>query len=57
MKHIYKCNNCNKYTMKEICDCGDKAIVAKPLKYSQQDRLANYRRIAKHNEYINRGFL
>ena len=57
MRHIYKCMKCRKYTMKEICDCGSTALVAKPLKYSVDDKLASYRRTAKHDDYINRGLL
>lgn len=59
MRHIFKCNVCNKYTMKEACDCGSTAINPKPLKYSPDDKLnlAEYRRKAKINEYSNRGLL
>ena len=57
MKHIHKCKNCNKYTMKEACDCGSKALVAKPLKYSPDDRLSHYRRKAKLEDYKSRGIL
>lgn len=48
---------CKKYTMKEICDCGNSALIAKPLKYSVDDKLASYRRMAKHEEYLKRGLL
>jgi len=57
MKHIYKCSKCNNYTMKEICKCGNKTIIPKPLKYSPDDRLGAYRRKIKLNEYMNRGLL
>ena len=57
MKHIHKCKNCNKYTMKEACDCGSRALVAKPLKYSPDDRLTHYRRKAKLEDYKSRGVL
>lgn len=43
--------------MKEICNCGDKAVIARPLKYSADDRLAPYRRKAKIQEYAARGLL
>ncbi len=43
--------------MKEICDCGNKALLSKPIKYSQDDRLGPYRRKAKIGEYHNRGLL
>jgi rRNA maturation protein Nop10 len=57
MKHIFKCNACNKYTMKEVCGCGSRTINPKPLKYSPGDKLDNYRRKAKYSEYVSRGLL
>lgn len=57
MKHIYKCDKCSKYTMKETCDCGARTLLSRPIKYSPDDRLGNYRRMAKIKEYIGRGLL
>ena len=57
MKHIYKCNACNKYTMSEICSCGAKTAAAKPLKYSPEDKYAFYRRKAKSEQYSSRGLI
>ena len=57
MKHIFKCVKCNKYTMKEVCKCGNKTLLAKPLKYSPDDRFIAYRRKAKTDEYARRGLL
>ena len=57
MRHIYKCMKCRKYTMKETCGCGNAALIAKPMKYSVDDKLASYRRRAKHDEYMKRGLL
>lgn len=57
MRHIFKCTNCNKYTMKEICDCGNKTITPRPLKYAPNDKLGQYRRKAKLDEYAKRGLL
>jgi H/ACA ribonucleoprotein complex subunit 3 len=57
MKHILKCAKCNKYTMKEICGCGSKTLVAKPLKYSPEDKFSSYRRKAKLNEYAGKGLI
>jgi len=57
MRQIFKCSNCNKYTMKEICDCGNKTTVPRPLKYSPNDRFSSYRRKAKIHEYACRGLL
>ena len=57
MRHIYKCMKCKKYTMEETCGCGSTTLIAKPLKYSVDDKLASYRRMAKHEEYLKRGLL
>ena len=57
MRHIYKCAKCSRYSMKEACSCGSVALVAKPVKYSVDDKLANYRRLAKHGEYAERGLI
>jgi rRNA maturation protein Nop10 len=37
--------------MKEICDCGNKTLPAKPVRYSAEDRFAYYRRKAKTGHY------
>lgn len=57
MRHIFKCANCNKYTMKEICGCGSSTRATKPVKYSSEDKLAAYRRKAKTDDYKMRGLL
>jgi len=36
--------------MKDVCDCGSKAINPKPAKYSPEDQYGSYRRKAKRNE-------
>lgn len=57
MRQIFKCNGCNKYTMKEVCGCGNKTMAPRPLKYSPDNRLSSYRRKAKLNEYAQRGLI
>ena len=57
MRHIFKCNNCNKYTMKETCDCGNGTLLQKPLKYTPDDKMEVYRRKAKLDVYAKRGLL
>ncbi len=57
MKRIFKCTKCNKYTMKETCDCGNKTLLSRPLKYTPNDKFAVYRRKAKLGEYARRGLL
>lgn len=43
--------------MKEVCDCGNKTLLANPLKYSPEDKLGFYRRKAKIDEYLSRGLI
>ena len=57
MRHIYKCANCSRYTMKETCSCGSRALEPKPMKYSPDDKMVHYRRKAKLEEYKSRGLL
>lgn len=57
MKHVYKCLNCDKYTMKETCDCNRKTMLARPVRYSDEDKFASYKRRAKIEDYKNRGLL
>ncbi|MBI2647003.1 ribosome biogenesis protein [Candidatus Woesearchaeota archaeon] len=57
MRHIYKCTNCNNYTMKEICSCGNKSLHIGALKYKPNDRIASYRRKAKQSEYVKRSLI
>jgi len=49
MKILY-CKKCNKYTLKENCSCGEKAITTKPAKFSPEDKYGEYRRIAKKQQ-------
>ena len=42
MKHILKCQKCDKYTLSNKCDCGGKAIENKPPKYSPEDKYGAY---------------
>jgi H/ACA ribonucleoprotein complex subunit 3 len=57
MKHILKCTGCGKYTMKEQCSCGGKAVTPKPPKYSPDDKYADYRRQAKKQGLAEKGLL
>lgn len=50
MKHILKCTKCGVYTMKEKCECGERAVSPKPVKYSADDKFGKYRRIAKKRQ-------
>ena len=57
MRHILKCAECGKYSMKDLCACGNRTLAAKPLKFSLDDRFSSYRRKAKLGEYSNRGLI
>jgi len=57
MKHILKCSKCGKYTMKQVCECGGKAVLSKPPKYSPEDKYGHYRRKVKKPELIKKGLL
>lgn len=57
MKELLKCGKCGKYTMKEECACGGKAITPKPAKFSPEDKYGKYRRQAKSGELEKRGLL
>ena len=46
-KKINKCVECGKYTLKDKCDCGAKALDPRPAKYSLEDKYGKWRRIAK----------
>ena len=58
MKHIFKCEDCGKYTMKETCSkCDKKTINPKPAKYDPNDPYGSYRRKAKKQELKKRGLI
>lgn len=51
MLKILKCPKCKKYTMKETCqNCKSSALRATPLKYSNNQIIANIRRNEKEND-------
>lgn len=41
---ILYCPSCEKYTLKEICSCGEKTHTTRPAKYSPDDKYGAYRR-------------
>lgn len=57
MKHILKCKACGRYTLKEKCDCGEKALSMKPAKYSPKDAYAIYRIKVKEKERKKQGLI
>ncbi|MFH0876579.1 MAG: nucleolar RNA-binding Nop10p family protein [archaeon] len=57
MKHILKCQTCGKYSLKQECLCGTKAVTPEPPKYSPDDKYAEYRRRVKQPEWEKKGLL
>lgn len=58
MKHIMVCPKCKVYSMKPECPkCSTKMVLAKPPKYSPQDKLGSYRREAKRKELEEKGLV
>lgn len=49
MRRILRCGECGKYTMKDVCACGGKALTPRPAKFSIDDKYGAYRRKAKFN--------
>jgi H/ACA ribonucleoprotein complex subunit 3 len=49
MPHLFKCTNCEVYTLnqKQCPKCGGPVVDPKPPKYSPQDKYGDYRRKAK----------
>ncbi|MBI4146948.1 ribosome biogenesis protein [Candidatus Woesearchaeota archaeon] len=56
MEHIFKCQKCGTYTMKETCKCGSQAITTRPVRYAH-DNIGKYRREARREELKNKGLL
>ena len=51
MKEILKCSGCGSYTLEDKCPkCSCKTSVARPAKFSPEDKYAGYRREAKLDE-------
>ena len=57
MRSILKCEDCGKYTMKDVCACGGKALTPKPAKFSIEDKYGSYRRKAKLNVFKKEGLI
>jgi len=48
MKHLMKCSKCEIFTMKETCSkCSLKTESVVPAKFSPEDKMGKYRRMAK----------
>jgi len=57
MKRIRYCQKCKKYTLEEVCSCGERSVSRAPMKYSPEDRTAKYRRVARKPDLQKRGLL
>lgn len=48
MRHIHTCPHCHSYTLEDSCpQCTQQTILARPPKYSPEDKYGEYRRKAK----------
>ncbi|MBS3133014.1 RNA-protein complex protein Nop10 [Candidatus Woesearchaeota archaeon] len=57
MKHMLKCTNCGRYSLKALCSCGGANAIPKPAKFSPEDAYGKYRRQAKQSVLKERGLL
>jgi len=57
MNHILRCQNCHSFSMGQDCNCGGKAIVVHPAKYTPDDKYGVYRRKVKELELLKKGLL
>ena len=58
MEHIRKCSSCGKYTMEKNCSqCSAETALAKPPKFSPDDKYASMRREIKREELMKKGWL
>jgi len=58
MKHIMTCSECKIYTMKLECkSCSKKTVLAKPPKFSHNDKYQDYRRKVKREDLEKRNLL
>ena len=58
MKHIKFCSNCKIYSMQDKCPkCSKETVLAKPPKFSLNDKYASYRRESKKKELEEKGLL
>jgi len=55
VEHIYQCVSCGKYTLKEKCSCGEKAVFPRPPKFSLEDKYAALRREEKKKDLKKKG--
>ena len=55
MKHIMKCPECEKFTMKE--ECCTRTITTRPPKYSPDDKYKDIKREAKKDIIKKRGLI
>ena len=56
MKHILKCEKCERFTMKKNCECGNQTASTKPQRYSPQ-KFAKYRKEARKKSLKEKGLL
>ncbi|MEA2037397.1 MAG: RNA-protein complex protein Nop10 [Nanoarchaeota archaeon] len=58
MNHIFICNSCGTYTMKDKCiKCGEATVRKIPPKYSSDDKYGKYRRQVKSESLKGEGLI
>jgi len=50
--YLRKCDSCGKYSLEEKCECGEATVTPHPMKFSFEDKYAQYRRKAKYPEFF-----
>jgi len=56
MKHILACSPCGKYTLEKTCPrCGKETILARPPKFSLEEKYGELRRKVKKEEWKEKG--
>lgn len=55
--HIFKCVECDSYTLSEKCKCGGKALSPNPPKYNPEDKYGKYRREVKKKDLQEKGLI
>ena len=50
-RKIRHCEKCNQYSMAQVCpECGEGTLIAGPMRFSPEDRMGHYRRLAKRDQ-------
>ncbi|MEK6951059.1 MAG: RNA-protein complex protein Nop10 [Nanoarchaeota archaeon] len=57
MEHIFKCGSCRTYTLTKACPrCGQETFLARPPKFSPEEKYGELRRKIKKEEWKKKGW-